>query len=94
MAGKPESVPLAKKLNLAAVQVTRGRSHDGRTLPLEDAAMEAASREHNTPIESTHIDMLHVDCLKNNPNAPIRVRKGIEITKNFNAGIQGACGRG
>jgi L-ribulose-5-phosphate 3-epimerase len=76
---------------LAAVQVALGRSQDGRTLPLGDAAIQAAwpgvSREHNIPLDSTYIDMLHVDCLKDNPNAPIWVRKGIEMTKNLNAGI-------
>src|SRR6266700_1705339 len=91
LAGKPESVALAKKLNLAAVQVTLGRSQDGRTLPLEDPAIQAAwrdaSREHNVPLDSTYIDMLHTDCLKDNPNAPLWVRKGIEITKNLRAGI-------
>jgi L-ribulose-5-phosphate 3-epimerase len=91
MAGKPESVALAKKLNLAAVQVTLGASQDGRTLPLEDPAIQAgwqaASREHNIPLDSTYIDMLHADCLKNNPNAPMWVRKGIEITKNLHARI-------
>ena len=34
MAGKPESVALAKRLGLMAVQVTLGRSADGKTLPL------------------------------------------------------------
>jgi sugar phosphate isomerase/epimerase len=91
LAGKPESVALAKKLNLAAVQVTLGRSLDGRTLPLEDQAIQsawlAASREHSIPLNSTYIDMLHTDCLKDNPNAPMWVRKGIEITKNLHAGV-------
>jgi L-ribulose-5-phosphate 3-epimerase len=91
LAGKPESVALAKKLSLAAVQITLGRSQDGRTLPLEDpavqAAWRAASREHNIPLDSTYLDMLHTDCLKDNPNAPMWVRKGIEITRNLNAGI-------
>src|SRR5947208_797560 len=47
----------------------------------------AASREHGIPLDSTYIDMLHTDCLKDNPNAPMWVRKGIEITKNLHAGI-------
>ena len=91
MAGKPSAVGLAKKLGLAGVQVTLGRSTDGKTLPLEDAdtqaAWRAASREHGIPLDSTYLDMLHTDCLKDNPNAPMWVRKGIEITKRLNAPV-------
>jgi L-ribulose-5-phosphate 3-epimerase len=85
MQGKPEAVALARKLGLASVQVTLGRSTDGKTLPLEDpglqAAWRAASKEHGLPLTSTYIDMLHADCLKDNANAPMWVRKGIGITK-------------
>jgi L-ribulose-5-phosphate 3-epimerase len=91
MAGKPESVALAKKLGLAAMQVTLGRSADGKTLPLEDpaiqAAWRAASKEQGIPLDSTYIDMLHVDCLKDNPAAPMWIRKGIDITKRLNAPV-------
>ena len=91
MAGKPESVALAKKIGLAAMQVTLGRSADGKTLPLEDpaiqAAWRAASKEHGIPLDSTYIDMLHVDCLKDNPAAPMWIRKGIDITKRLNAPV-------
>src|SRR4051794_23846196 len=65
MQGKPESVALAKKLGLASVQVTLGRSADGATLPLEDVAIQnawrAASKEHQIPLTSTYIDQLHAD---------------------------------
>lgn len=91
MAGKPESVALAKMLGLTAVQVTLGRSADGKTLPLEDPAIQnawvAASKEHGIPLDSTYLDVLHADCLKDNPNAPMWVRKGIEITRRLNAGV-------
>jgi sugar phosphate isomerase/epimerase len=91
MAGKPSAVGLAKKLGLAGVQVTLGRSTDGKRLPLEDAdtqaAWRAASRERDIPLDSTYLDMLHSDCLKDNPNAPMWVRKGIEITKRLNAPV-------
>jgi L-ribulose-5-phosphate 3-epimerase len=91
MPGNPESVALAKKLGLAGVQVTLGRSADGKTLPLEDASRQAAwlaaSREHNVPLDSTYLDMLHQDCLKDNPAAPLWIRKGIEITKRLNAPV-------
>lgn len=91
MTGKPEAVEMAKKLGLASVQVTLGRSADGRTLPLEDpslqAAWRAASKEHGVPLTSTYIDMLHADCLKDNANAPMWVRKGISITKALGAPV-------
>jgi L-ribulose-5-phosphate 3-epimerase len=89
--GKPEAVAIAKKLGLAGVQVTLGRSQDGKTLPLEDPAIQrawvAASREHGVPLNSTYIDMLHADCLKDSPNAPMWIRKGIEITRNLHAPV-------
>ena len=91
MAGKPEAVSLAKKLGLASVQVTLGRSVDGKTLPLEDPAIQsawlAASKEHGIPLNATYIDMLHAHCLKDNPNAPMWIRKGIDITGKLNASV-------
>jgi len=91
MAGQPQAVARAKKLGLAGVQVTLGRSADGRTLPLEDPELQrawrAASNEHGIPLNSTYLDMLHADCLKDSPQAPMWVRKGIEITKNLNARV-------
>jgi L-ribulose-5-phosphate 3-epimerase len=91
MAGKPEAVGLARMLGLAGVQVTLGRSTDSKTLPLEDASTQAAWRaaswEHDVPLDSTYLDMLHADCLKDNSNAPKWIRKGIEITKRLNAPV-------
>lgn len=89
--GKPEALAMAKRLGLAAVQVTLGVSSDGKTLPLEGKQLQEeylrASRQQNVPIDSTYIDMLHVSCLKSDPNAPKWVSKGIEITKNLRAPI-------
>jgi len=89
--GKPEAAARAKNLGLAAIQVTLGRSIDGKTLPLEDPALQkawlAAAKEHGIPLDSTYLDMLHADCLKNSPNAPMWVRKGIEITRNLHAPV-------
>lgn len=91
LAGKPQAVALAKTLGLAAVQVTLGRSLDGKSLPLEDPGVQSAwvtaAREHGVPLDSTYLDMLHSDCLKDNPNAPMWVRKGIEITRRLNARV-------
>jgi L-ribulose-5-phosphate 3-epimerase len=91
MPGKPEAVGVAAKLGLAGVQVTLGRSTDGKTLPLEDPAVQSAwrtaSQETGVPLNSTYLDMLHADCLKDNPNAPMWVRKGIEITKRLDTRV-------
>ena len=91
MPGKPESVVVAKRLGLSAVQVTLGKSVDGKTLPLEDPAIQnawlAASKANGIPLDSTYLDMLHQDCLKDNSNAPMWIRKGIEITKNLGAPV-------
>src|SRR5205085_12374901 len=91
MQGKPESVGLAKKLRLASVQVTPGRSADGATLPVEDVGIQnawrAASNEPQIPLTSTYIDQLHADCLKDNDKAPMWVRKGINITKQLGAPV-------
>ena len=90
-AGNPEAVAMAKRTGMAAVQVTLGRSADGKTLPLEDPAVQAAwlaaSKEHGIPLDSTYLDMLHSDCLKDNDKAPMWVRKGIEITKKLHAPV-------
>ena len=42
LSGKPQAVALAKTLGLAAVQVTLGRSLDGKCLPLEDPGIQSA----------------------------------------------------
>ncbi len=91
LAGNPEALPVAKRLGLAAVQVTLGVSKDEKTLPLEDKQLQQqylnTARKQNIPIDATYIDMLHVSCLKSNPEAPKWVLKGIEITKNLRAPI-------
>lgn len=91
LSGKPDAVAMAKRLGLASVQVTLGRSTDGRTLPLENPALQAAwrkaSAEQGVPLTSTYIDMLHADCLKSDANAPMWVRKGINITKELGASV-------
>ena len=91
LAGKPEAIQLAKELDLAAVQVTLGESVDGKTLPLEDRELQRRyvneSEQQRIPIDSTYINMLHVSCLKSDPNASRWVSKGIEITKSLRAQI-------
>jgi L-ribulose-5-phosphate 3-epimerase len=89
--GKPDVVRVAKQLGLAAVQVTLGKSTDQQTLPLEDpevqAAFTAASKRYGVPLEATYLDMLHVNCLKNDPLARKWMEKGMDITEKLNAHI-------
>lgn len=89
--GKPESVGLAKQLGFEGLQATLGRPDRGGRLPLEDAELQwrftAESRKHGLPINSTYIDVLHVNCLKDDPLARTWVLKGIEITSRLKAEI-------
>jgi L-ribulose-5-phosphate 3-epimerase len=89
--GKPEALPLAKRLGLAAVQVTLGKSKDGQTLPLQDAQLQqeflSASDRYHIPIDATYLDMLHKNCLKNDPLGRTWLEKGIEITKKLRAEV-------
>lgn len=87
---KPEAVAVAKGFGVEGLQVTLGRSDNG-PLPLEDRSIQqrfvAESRKNALPLDATYIDILHVHCLKSDPLAADLVRKGIEITRNLNAGI-------
>jgi L-ribulose-5-phosphate 3-epimerase len=92
MQTKPEAVALAKKLGLAGVQVTLGRPKPGEsTMPLEDRELQkawiSASKQHGVPLNSTYIDVLHQDCLKDSDAAMTWVRKGIGVTKNLGAPV-------
>jgi L-ribulose-5-phosphate 3-epimerase len=91
LSSNPEACAAAKRLSLEGVQVTLGRPNDGR-MPLEDAELQArwiaASKASGIPLDATYIDVLHADCLKNNPDAAREwVRRGIEITRKLNARI-------
>lgn len=89
--GKPEAVGLAKSLGFEGLQITLGRPKDGDRMLLEDPALQAAfvaeSKKHKLPLDATYIDVLHVNCLKNDPAARKWVLKGIDITKKLNARI-------
>ncbi|MBC7926003.1 MAG: sugar phosphate isomerase/epimerase [Bryobacteraceae bacterium] len=79
----PEAVPHAAKLGFESVQVTLGRPVAGR-LPLSDPALQAqwreAAKQHRIRLSATYIDALHVDCLKNNPQAYAWIEEGIRVT--------------
>jgi L-ribulose-5-phosphate 3-epimerase len=90
LSSKPEAVGVAKSLGLEGLQVTLGRTPAGGLL-LEDSALQAAlvaeSKKQNLPLDAAYIDILHANCLKNDPKARALVAKGIEVTRNLHAPI-------
>jgi sugar phosphate isomerase/epimerase len=91
LSGKPEAIAAAKSFGAAGVQVTIGLAADGEHLPLEDPELQsryrAESKKHGVPIDATYLDILHVNCLKNDALARKWVLKGIEVTRKLDARI-------
>ncbi len=91
LSSKPEAVGIAKSLGLAGLQVTLGRHSDGERLLLDDAELQRRfvdeSRKHSLPIDATYLDILHVNCLKNDTAAQKLVLHGIDATKALGAPI-------
>jgi len=89
--GKPGAVALARKLGLAGLQVTIGQTQTGGRLPLEDPELQAIylaeSAKHNITLNATYLDILHLNCLKDDPLARQWVLRGIEITRKLKARI-------
>ena len=88
---KPEAAAKAQSLGLMGVQVTLGQNADKSRLLLEDATLqrawvEAAKRARVT-LNATYIDILHVNCLKQDPKAAEFVSRGIATTKAIGAPI-------
>jgi L-ribulose-5-phosphate 3-epimerase len=89
---KPAAFEAARRLGLEGVQLTIGRPAAGSDrLPLEDEALQealvAVSRTAKVPIDATYLDILHVNCLKDDALARQWVARGIEITRKLNAGV-------
>ena len=85
LAGKIEAVEMAKRLGFDGVQVSIGRKIVDGKMPLDDAELiaryRAESVKHGIPIDSSCLDRLHNDCLKDHGgDAPERVADGIRIT--------------
>lgn len=90
LACKPESVAIAKSLGLEGLQVTLGKSDDGK-LTLASPELQARfveeSKKHAMPLVSTYIDALHTWCLKGDAKAVQLAADGIAITKKLDARI-------
>jgi sugar phosphate isomerase/epimerase len=87
----PESVAVAARAGCEGIQVTLGRQTTAGRMamasPERQRAFLAASKRYRVPIVSTYIDILHVHCLKNDPEALRRASEGIEITQRLDARI-------
>ena len=86
---KPEAVGLAKRLGFEGLEINLGRRPDG--LPLSDPELQRQfleqSREHELPIASTCLDILHQNFLKSDPLGVRWVQQSIPITRRLGAGV-------
>jgi sugar phosphate isomerase/epimerase len=91
LASNPEAAAKAKSLGLMGVQVTLGQNADKSRMLLEDAVLQRswveAARHAHVTLNATYIDILHVNCLKQDPKAAEFVSRGIAATKAIGAPI-------
>ena len=85
LAGKIGAIEMARRLGFEGVQVSIGRRIEDGKMPLDDpssiARYRAESAKQNMPIDSSCLDRLHDDCLKDRGSAaPKRITDGIRIT--------------
>jgi sugar phosphate isomerase/epimerase len=87
---KIEAVALAKKLGFDGIQVSLGRPASDK-LPLDDAELQAryiaAAKANDIVINSTCLDALHVNYLKNDKLGQRWVSDAIRITRALNTGV-------
>jgi sugar phosphate isomerase/epimerase len=87
---KLEAVALAKSLGFDGIQVSLGRAA-GDKLPLDDAELQsryiAAAKANDILINSTCLDVLHVNYLKNDKLGQRWVSDGIRVTRSLNTGV-------
>ena len=89
--GKIEALAMAKQLGFDGVQVSLGRKPVDDRLPLASPGIQqryvAESKAQDIPINSTCLDILHVNCLKNDPLGKKWVADSIPITRELNAKV-------
>ncbi len=87
---KVEAVALAKSLGFDGIQVSLGRAVDGK-LPLDNAEIQARylseAKAQNIPINSTCLDVLHVNYLKSDKLGQKWVSDGIRITRALGSNV-------
>lgn len=89
--GRLEAVALAKKLGFEGVEVSLGRKIVGDKLPLDNSDLQqqyiAEARKHGIRIAGTCLDVLHVNCLKNDKLGARWLAEGIPITRKLDAKV-------
>jgi sugar phosphate isomerase/epimerase len=91
MPGNPEAIDRAAALGFDGIQVTLGRAPVNGRLPLSDPALQREHRDRararKIALASTYLDILHVNCLKNDAQAVKWAAEGIEITRALGAPV-------
>jgi L-ribulose-5-phosphate 3-epimerase len=87
---KVEAVALAKSLGFDGIQVSLGRAVEGK-LPLDNPEIQARyvseAKAQKIPINSTCLDVLHVNYLKSDKLGQRWVSDGIRITRALNSSV-------
>jgi sugar phosphate isomerase/epimerase len=92
---KPTSLEFAKSIGFDGVEISLGRAPDSKNppahLPLNDPGLQkkfiAESKQHQFPIASTCLDILHQNYLKNDPLGKKWVAESIPLTKKLGARV-------
>jgi len=91
LTGKVEAVEAAARLRFDGVQVSLGRKPIDGKLPLDDTVIQqqylTASKINKIPIDGTCLDILHVNCLKNDKLGAKWVADAIPITKKLDTRV-------
>lgn len=91
MAGKPEAVGFAASLGFEGVEVSLGRRLADGKLPLDNREIQdqylAESAKHKIGLAGTCLDILHVNCGKNDPLAFQWLAAAIPITARLKARV-------
>jgi L-ribulose-5-phosphate 3-epimerase len=91
LTGKVEAVETAARLKFDGVQISLGRKPIEGRLPLDDTVIQqqylTASKIHKMPIDSTCLDILHVNYLKNDKLGPKWVADSIPISRKLEARV-------
>ncbi len=91
MSGKPEAVAMAGSIGFEGVEVSLGRRPVDGKLPLDNVEIQdrylAESAKHKVGLAGTCLDILHVNCGKNDPLAFEWVAAAIRITARLKARV-------
>jgi sugar phosphate isomerase/epimerase len=90
-AGKPEAIAIAAKLGFEGVELNIGMPDPAGNLALMEAGLQTRfleeSKEHRIALASTCLEILHINCLKNDELGKKWVRQGIDVTRKVKARV-------